>query len=63
MYFSAVDGLKKLYKSKILPVEEMYKYGNVGSPSLKLVLVGVLLVGVLVGVGGRGGECVHVHHS
>lgn len=28
VYFSAVDGLKKLYKSKIKPVETMYKYGG-----------------------------------
>ena len=34
MYFSAIDGLKKLYKSKILPVEEMYKFGSLNSPSL-----------------------------
>eukprot|EP00055_Hartaetosiga_balthica_P003254 m.7128 g.7128 ORF g.7128 m.7128 type:complete len:559 (+) comp2713_c0_seq1:3-1679(+) len=26
VYFSAVDGLKKLYKAKIKPVEEMYKF-------------------------------------
>jgi len=26
VYFSAVDGLKKLYKSKIHPVEQLYKY-------------------------------------
>eukprot|EP00051_Salpingoeca_urceolata_P005376 m.72753 g.72753 ORF g.72753 m.72753 type:complete len:563 (+) comp14272_c0_seq2:324-2012(+) len=34
VYFSAIDGLKKLYKSKILPVEEMYKFGVLNSPSL-----------------------------
>eukprot|EP00039_Didymoeca_costata_P031438 m.34714 g.34714 ORF g.34714 m.34714 type:complete len:538 (-) comp8767_c1_seq1:1162-2775(-) len=28
VYFSAVDGLKKLYKSKIRPIEEMYKYSH-----------------------------------
>jgi hypothetical protein len=32
VYFSAIDGLKKLYKTKILPVEEMYKYGVHASP-------------------------------
>lgn len=26
VYFSAVDGLKKLYKSKIQPVEQLYKF-------------------------------------
>ena len=34
VYFSAIDGLKKLYKSKILPVEELYKY-NITSPPLR----------------------------
>jgi hypothetical protein len=34
VYFSAVDGLKKLYKSKILPVEDLYKYNAVNSPAL-----------------------------
>ncbi len=37
VYFSAIDGLKQLYKSKILPVEDMYKFGNLNSPSLSLV--------------------------
>ena len=26
VYFSVVDGLKKLYNKKILPVETMYSY-------------------------------------
>ena len=33
VFFSAIDGLKKLYKSKILPVEELYKF-HVTSPPL-----------------------------
>ena len=34
VYFSAIDGLKKLYKSKVLPVEDLYKY-NINSPPLR----------------------------
>eukprot|EP00047_Mylnosiga_fluctuans_P003555 m.229726 g.229726 ORF g.229726 m.229726 type:complete len:550 (+) comp11949_c0_seq1:110-1759(+) len=34
VYFSAIDGLKKMYKDQILPVEDMFKYGNMVSPSL-----------------------------
>ena len=33
-YFSAVDGLKKLYKSKVLPVEEMFKFDSLHSAAL-----------------------------
>ncbi|EGD82719.1 hypothetical protein PTSG_03370 [Salpingoeca rosetta] len=34
VYFSAVDGLKKLYKSKIKPIEDTYKFQTVHSSSL-----------------------------
>ena len=31
---SVVDGLKSMYKSKILPVEELYKFADFHSPTL-----------------------------
>ena len=34
VYFSAVDGLKKMYKEKIQPVEDMYKFNAINSPPL-----------------------------
>lgn len=34
VYFSAVDGLKKLYREKILPVEKLYKYQAMNSAEL-----------------------------
>ncbi|EDQ87078.1 uncharacterized protein MONBRDRAFT_38103 [Monosiga brevicollis MX1] len=33
-YFSAVDGIKRLYKSRIRPVEELYKYQAMNSATL-----------------------------
>jgi len=36
VYFSAVDGLKKLYNSKIKPVEDLYKFGGNSSFSREL---------------------------
>eukprot|EP00049_Salpingoeca_infusionum_P000502 m.40324 g.40324 ORF g.40324 m.40324 type:complete len:542 (-) comp10426_c0_seq1:269-1894(-) len=32
VYFSAIDGLKRLYKKKIKPVEDLYKYDMYSSP-------------------------------
>ena len=31
---NVIDGIKTLYKNKILPVEEMYKYADFHSPTL-----------------------------
>jgi hypothetical protein len=37
IYFSAIDGLKQMYKSKIMPVEDNFKYTMV-TPILRCAL-------------------------